>query len=227
MTKGFAVYASGGVSVPVKSVIKIEDRYGKNILAEEKKVQAKRVLSEQTAFIMTSMMKDVVNSGTATYAIRQSAGFNLPCAGKTGTNTNFRDAWFIGYTPDIVAGVWVGCDMPQYSLGSGMSGGSVTAPIWGLYMKEIYKKKSVVNFPKKPSGVLERSICSISGDIAEAGCPAINEYFIIGTEPDSRCSGLHGRLSNIKELINKQKYIIDNKNIPELFEDYDGSSSIR
>ncbi|MCL2155105.1 MAG: PBP1A family penicillin-binding protein [Leptospirales bacterium] len=218
MTKGFAVYANGGVSLPVKSITKIEDRYGKNILAEDKKLSPERVVSEQTAFIMTSMMRDVVNSGTATYAVRQAAGFRLPCAGKTGTNSNFRDAWFIGYTPDIAAGVWIGCDSPQYSLGAGMSGSAVAAPIWGLFMNEIYKKKSIVNFPQKPTGVSEISICSISGDIAERDCPTINEYFITGTEPDSKCSGLHGKLSNIKELINKQKHIIDNKNIPELFE---------
>ncbi|MCL1864240.1 MAG: PBP1A family penicillin-binding protein, partial [Spirochaetes bacterium] len=139
MTKGFAVYANGGVSLPVISVTKIEDRYGK-ILTENKELMPARVISEQTAFIMTSMMRDVIDSGTAAYAVRQTAGFKLPCAGKTGTNSNFRDAWFIGYTPNIAAGVWVGCDSPQYSLGSGMSGGAVAAPIWGLFMNEVYKK---------------------------------------------------------------------------------------
>jgi membrane carboxypeptidase/penicillin-binding protein len=167
---------------------------------------------------MTSMMRDVVDSGTGTYAVRQAAGFKLPCAGKTGTNSNFRDAWFVGYTPDIAAGVWIGCDSPQYSLGSGMSGASVAAPIWGLFMNEIYKKKSAVNFQQKPSGISEKTICSISGDIAAQSCPAINEYFITGTEPESTCNGIHGKLSNIKELINKQKHIINEKNIPELFE---------
>ena len=218
MTKGFAVYANGGMSLPVKSVIKIEDRYGKNILTEDKNQQPARVVSEQTAFIMTNMMRDVITSGTATSAVRQTAGFKLPCAGKTGTNSNFRDAWFVGYTPNIAAGVWIGCDSPEYSLGSGMSGGAIAAPIWGLYMNEVYKKRPAVSFPKKPSGVSERFICSISGDIADGGCPAINEYFLTGTEPGSKCNGLHGKLSNIKELINKQKHIIENKNIPELFE---------
>ncbi|MCL1864501.1 MAG: hypothetical protein FWF73_01670, partial [Spirochaetes bacterium] len=107
----------------------------------------------------------------------------------------------------------------QYSLGSGMSGGAVAAPIWGLFMNEVYKKRSAVDFPAKPSGISEKSICSISGDIAEKGCPAVNEYFITGTEPSSTCTGLHGKLSNIKELINRQKHIIDNKNVPELFEE--------
>jgi len=218
ITKGFAVYANGGVSVPVKSITKIEDRYGKNILAEGKKQSPARVVSEQTAFIMTNMMRDVISAGTATSAVRRTAGFKLSCAGKTGTNSNFRDAWFIGYTPNIAAGVWVGCDSPEYSLGSGMSGGAVAAPIWGLFMNEVYKKRPAVSFRQKPSGISERSICSISGDIAEGGCPAINEYFITGTEPGARCNGLHGKFSNINELINKQKHIINDKNIPELFD---------
>jgi penicillin-binding protein 1A len=219
ITKGFSVYANKGISLPVKSVARIEDRYGGDILTENKSIKPERVISEQTAFIMTSMMRDVVDSGTAAYAVRQSAGFKLPCAGKTGTNSNFRDAWFVGYTPDIAAGVWIGCDSPEYSLGSGMSGGAVAAPIWGLFMNEIHKKKPAVNFPKKPSGVSEISICLISGDIAEKGCSTINEYFIAGTEPEAKCNGLHGKLSNIKELINKQKHIINHKNIPGLFEE--------
>ena len=217
-TKGFAAYANEGVSWPVKSIIKIEDKFGKNLLSEAEKSKPARVVSKQTAFIMTSMMRDVVNSGTATYAVRQLAGFKFSCAGKTGTNSNFRDAWFVGYTPDIAVGVWIGCDLPQYSLGAGMSGGAVAAPVWGLFMNEVYKKKPTKNFPQKPSEVSERSVCSISGDIAERGCPGINEYFIVGTEPGSKCDGLHGRLSNIRELINKQKHIMDNKKITDLFE---------
>ncbi len=219
MAKGFAVYANKGISMPVVSIIKIENRNGKNILNESKKSKPSRVVSEQSAFIMTSMMRDVVDSGTASYAVRRDAGFRLPCAGKTGTNTDFRDAWFIGYTPEIAAAVWVGCESPRYSLGRGQSGASVTAPIWGLFMNEVYKNRSKVNFPGKPAGVSERNICSISGDIPDKGCPAKNEYFIPGTEPAVKCDGLHGKLSNIKELINREKKISYGKNAPKLFEE--------
>ncbi len=225
MAKGFAVYANRGKSVPAVSVTKIEDRYGKVILNTAEKIKPVQAISEQTAFIMTSMMKDVVDSGTASYAVRRAAGFRLPCAGKTGTNTDFRDAWFIGYTPDISAAVWVGCESQRYSLGSGQSGASVAAPIWGLFMNEVYKTRSRVNFPGKPPGVSERRICSISGDLAEHNCPGRNEYFIPGTEPEAKCDGLHGKLSNIKELIVRDKKTMRGKNTPKLFEKPDEENS--
>jgi penicillin-binding protein 1A len=221
MAKGFAVYANRGISVPVISITKIEDRYGKNILSISEKSKSSRAVSEQTAFIMTSLMKDVVDSGTASYAVRREAGFRLPCAGKTGTNTDFRDAWFIGFTPDIVTAVWVGCESPRYSLGGGQSGASVSAPIWGLFMNEVYKTRARTSFPGKPSGVSERLICSISGDLADKGCPGRREYFIPGTEPGSKCDGLHGRLSNIRELIIRDKKNMRSKNAPKLFEKND------
>ena len=219
MAKGFAVYANRGISLPVVSVIKIEDRYGKIISDSQEKLIPTRVVSEQTAFIMTSMMRDVVDSGTASYAIRRDAGFRLPCAGKTGTNTDFRDAWFIGFTPDVVAAVWVGCESPRYSLGRGQSGASVAAPIWGLFMNEVYKTGKGVKFPGIPAGVSVRNICSISGDIPDKGCPVKNEYFLPGTEPGAKCDGLHGKLSNIKELIIREKKTLPGKSIPNLFED--------
>ena len=218
MAKGFAVYANRGMSVPVISVTKIEDRYGNNILNNAEKIKPVRAVSEQTAFIMTSMMKDVVDSGTASYAVRRAAGFGLPCAGKTGTNTDFRDAWFIGYTPDIAAAVWVGCESQKYSLGGGQSGSAVAAPIWGAFMNEVYKTRGKVKFPGKPSGVSERRICSISGDLAERNCPVKNEYFLPGTEPEAKCDGLHGKLSNIKELIVRDKKTMRGKSAPGLFE---------
>ena len=160
---------------------------------------------------MTSMMREVIESGTASYAIKRQAGFRLPCAGKTGTNTGFRDAWFIGYTPDLVAAVWVGCDSPEYSLGSGQSGSASAAPIWGRFMADVYKTRTKTSFPGKPAGVVERYVCSVTGGIPEKGCPSRREFFISGHEPSERCDGLHGRLSNIMELIRKGK----NKMSPE------------
>ncbi len=219
MAKGFAVYANRGISMPVVSITKIEDKYGKDILKQPQKSKPLRAVSEESAFIMTSMMRDVVDSGTASYAVRREAGFRLPCAGKTGTNTDFRDAWFIGYTPGIVAAVWVGCESPSYSLGRGQSGASVAAPIWGLFMNEVYKNRTRVEFPGKPAGLSVSSICSISGDIPEKGCPTRNEYFLPGTGSGAKCDGLHGRLSNIKELITREKKTMDGKNFTRLFEE--------
>ncbi len=217
MAKGFAVYANRGLSLPVNAVVKIEDRSGRIIYNSHEILKPERAVSEQTAYIMTSMMQDVVNSGTASYAVRRAAGFKLPCAGKTGTNTSFRDAWFVGYTPDLVAAVWVGCESPRYSLGRGQSGASVAAPVWGSFMNEVYKTRERKKFPSRPGGISEARICSISGDIADRGCPAKNEYFIPGTVPSARCDGLHGKLSNIKELIDREKNSARGKTPPEIF----------
>jgi penicillin-binding protein 1A len=219
MARGFAVYANEGLYVPVISIKKVEDRYGKTIYDSSEKFKPERLISSQTAFIMTSMMKDVINSGTASYAVKRAAGFRLPCAGKTGTNTEFRDAWFIGYTADLVAAVWMGCDSPQYSLGYGQSGAAVSAPVWGSFMSEVYKTRQRKNFPGKPQGLSMVNICSVSGSIADKGCPSKAEYFIHGTEPSSRCDGLHGKLSNIKELIIREKKKIKGKAIPGFFEE--------
>lgn len=227
MAKGFAVYANGGISVPVISIIKIEDRRGKVIFEASQKSKPVRVISEQVAFIMTSMMRDVVDSGTASYAVKRAAGFRLPAAGKTGTNTEFRDAWFIGYTPDLVAAVWVGCESPQYSLGYGQSGAAVSAPIWGMFMNEVYKTRPRKNFPGKPAGVSVVKICSVTGSVADKGCPAKSEFFIPGTEPSSKCDGLHGKLSNIRELINREKKNIKGKTIPGFFEEKKDENDIK
>jgi penicillin-binding protein 1A len=154
---------------------------------------------------MTNMMRDVIESGTASYAVKKAAGFRLPSAGKTGTNTGFRDAWFIGYTPDLAAAVWVGCDSPEYSLGPGQSGSVSAAPVWGRFMAEVYKTREKTSFPHKPDGVVERVVCSVTGAIHEKGCPSRKEFFIAGHEPAEKCDGLHGRLSNIKELLIKVK----------------------
>jgi len=204
MASGFGTFANGGVHIPPHGIKKIEDRHGKEIYSS-KSIKPVKATDENTAFIMTSMLRDVVDSGTAHYAVRRAAGFRLPCAGKTGTNTKFRDAWFIGYTPDVVAAVWVGCDSPEFSLGSGQSGSASAAPIWGKFMSEIYKTGAKKSFPRMPSGVTVRNVCSITGRIPARGCPVSKEYFIKGKEPSEKCDALHGRLSNIKELINRDK----------------------
>jgi len=88
-------------------------------------------------------------------------------------------------------------------------------------MNEVYKTRAKISFPGKPSGISERGICAISGDIADKGCPAKKEYFIQGTEPGVKCDGLHGKLSNIKELITREKKTMNGKNAPKIFEKND------
>lgn len=204
IASGFGAFANRGILLPSHAIKKIEDRYGREIF-NSSSITPVKATDPKTAFIMTSMMRDVIDSGTASYAVKKAAGFRLPCAGKTGTNTGFRDAWFIGYTPDLAAAVWVGCDSPQYSLGSGQSGSAAAAPVWGRFMAEVYKTRIKNPFPGKPEGVTEKYICSVTGNLPEKGCPARKEFFIAGHEPSESCDGLHGRLSNIMELVTKSR----------------------
>lgn len=204
MTRGIAAYANGGKAVTPYSIKEIREPDGTVIFSKGKNRSIK-VMKEETAFIMTSMLKEVIDSGTASYAVKRNAGFTLPCAGKTGTNTNFRDAWFTGFTRDIAATVWVGCDSPEFTLGPGQSGSSAAAPVWGKFMKEVYKTGKYTRFPGPPKGVTTKRICAVTGKAAVKGCPGRDEYFIKGTEPSEKCNSLHGKITNIKELIRSSR----------------------
>ena len=93
---------------------------------------SRRAISETTAFLMATMMADVINAGTGARA--RQLGFRLPAAGKTGTTNGFRDAWFVGFTPALVAGVWVGFDQPRTILRNGFAA-EVAVPLWANFMK--------------------------------------------------------------------------------------------
>jgi len=141
-----------------------------------------RVISSQTAFLINSMLESVVRWGTGTRARK----LGRPVAGKTGTTNNSRDALFIGYSPELLAGVWVGSDDYSYSLGKGMTGGKAALPIWIEYMEEMLSDRPKVEFPV-PKGItwvkidisdgLRASDCSNSENIR-------TEAFIKGTEPE-------------------------------------------
>lgn len=134
MTNAFGTFANEGIWVEPIAITKIEDRNG-NII-EQVVPETREVLSEETAYIMSDMMEGVVNSGTAA-SVRQF--FHRPAAGKTGTSQNYTDAWFIGYTPQFVAGCWLGFDDARIKFGGAYGqGGKAAAPIWGRFMKLLY-----------------------------------------------------------------------------------------
>ncbi len=143
--------------------------------------------------------------GTAAGAIRLQTGFEMPAAGKTGTTTDFRDAWFVGYTPDLVAAVWVGCDMQIFSLGSGQSGAVAAAPVWGNFMREVCRFRKPGEFSRQPAGVLKIKICAKTGKLPLADCPTATEYFIKGTEPKDACLSDHDEMMSVFDLIKKDK----------------------
>lgn len=174
MTNAFGTIANEGIWVEPIAITKITDRNG-NII-EELKPDSREVLSEDVAYIMQDMMEGVVDEGTAT-SIRQF--FSRPAAGKTGTTNDYTDAWFIGFTPQFLAGVWLGFDDPRVKFGGGYGqGGKAAAPIWGRFMKYLYADDSF-DFPvayfEMPNGVEEASICSISGMLDNGSCPSHKE----------------------------------------------------
>jgi penicillin-binding protein 1A len=140
LTAVYSVFANGGLYVEPTFVTKIVDRDGR-VLAAARPAQH-RVMSQTEAATLTSMLESVVQEGTG----RRVQALGRPVAGKTGTTNDFRDAWFLGYTPGLIAGVWVGFD-DHTSLGAGETGGRVASPIWLAFMQEALQDRPRMAFP--------------------------------------------------------------------------------
>jgi len=183
MAGAFSVFANHGVYVAPYSITRIEDKDG-NIIEESSPLR-REVFSDQTAFIMTSMLEGVVNGGTGSH-VRDF--FQLPAAGKTGTTTEFADAWFVGYTPQIAASVWVGFDNKSvhFKTWDGQ-GGRAAAPIWGRFMKYVYDDPTIampLEYFEKPAKVYADTICMETKKLATPFCPdKMIEYFTDQTRP--------------------------------------------
>jgi penicillin-binding protein 1A len=186
MAAAFGVFPNHGVYVEPNAILRIEDKDG-NVLEENLPAQ-REVISEETAFIMTSMLEGVVNGGTGSH-VRDF--FQLPAAGKTGTTSEFADAWFVGFTPQLAAAVWVGFDnkIVRFKTWDGQ-GGRAAAPIWGRFMKYTYEDPNIglpLEYFVKPDGVLQETICTETKKLATEYCPkTMTEYFTSKTLP-GRC----------------------------------------
>lgn len=192
MTSAFGVFANEGVQVEPNSIIKIEDKDG-NVL-EENIPERKEVLSKETAYIMTNMMEDVINLGSG---LRIRNFFHYPAAGKTGTTQDYADAWFVGYTPQLAAGAWVGFDDQSVNFNSADGqGGRAAAPLFGRFMKYVYEDKTIpVTQPyfKMPNGVERDTICAETKKLAGEFCPVRITEIFNSKYPPAKCD-LH--LSN-------------------------------
>jgi len=179
MTSAYSVYPNQGVRMTPYSVLKVTDREGN--LLEENRPEPQDAIRADTAFVMTTLLRGVVEHGTATKA----AALKWPIAGKTGTTDDFSDAWFIGFDPDITLGVWVGYDQKK-PLGSGMTGAEAALPIWiEIFKTWIGDRKDPPKF-EAPGNIVFVAVDKTSGNAADPGTPgAINEAFIAGTQPGS------------------------------------------
>ena len=129
----YSAFANHGVYSKPFAITRIEDRFG-NVIAEYFPEQ-EEVLNARTAYVVTSMMESVMNNGTGSRS-RWAFDFTRPAAGKTGTSQEYRDAWFVGFTPQIVAGTWFGIDGPPIvSLGEKQFGNMAALPVWAQFMK--------------------------------------------------------------------------------------------
>jgi penicillin-binding protein 1A len=182
LTSAYGVFADQGVKTSPVFVLRVEDKNGK--ILEQTRTTAEEVLSPETALTMTNMMETVIQSGTA--AAAHVMGLNVPAAGKTGTTDDYTDAWFVGYTPSLVTGVWVGYDKKQ-RIGNNMTGAAAALPIWVDVVEAASKNKPPQDFPV-PNGVVARLICSQTGLLANPACPETEmELFKEGTEPTGYC----------------------------------------
>jgi len=189
MTSAYGVFANEGILVEPISILRIEDRNGKVI--EEFNPETKEVLSEEVAFVMSDMMEDVIDNGTAT-SVRQY--FHRPAAGKTGTTQNFGDAWFVGFTPQFSAGVWLGFDDARIKFGGGYGqGGKAAAPIWGKFMQLLYSDDEF-DFPVAyflmPETVEEGSVCTVTGLPSNGSCPSTMDL-VIRKSGQNKCGMFH------------------------------------
>ena len=188
ITAAYAAFANNGIYTRPLSITRIEDRYGRVIKSFT--TESREVKDEALIFLTRDLMRSVVDNGTGG-SIRWKYKFNRPAAGKTGTTNSKADAWFVGYTPQIALGVWVGMDNPAISLGKRQFGSQAALPIWARAMREIYK---ILELPKadwtQPEGIERIEICTDSYELASQWCPTDSrkyEYFLSTAKPRRSC----------------------------------------
>jgi 1A family penicillin-binding protein len=198
MTAGYAAFANGGIRPEPIMIRRVETAEGEVLFHSAP--TGERAVSEATAYLVTAMLSDVINGGTGWQARR--VGFTAPAAGKTGTTNEYRDAWFVGYTPTLATGVWVGYDQPRTIIANGYAA-TLAVPLWGRFMAAAMRGADQPQFPR-PRTVSTATICRISGKLATSNCegavdfdPATGqmvtrsavytEYFARGTEPVEYC----------------------------------------
>ncbi|HET6764533.1 MAG TPA: PBP1A family penicillin-binding protein, partial [Longimicrobiaceae bacterium] len=184
----YAAFANGGNRVTAHVVRRIEDRDGGVVWDGD--TEESSAIEPAAAYVLTTMLRDVVDRGTA--ATVRAAGFRGAAAGKTGTTNSATDVWFVGYTPELVGGIWMGFDRPQ-TIVRGASGGTIAAPVWARIMSRIYATRPMPREWAMPGGVVTAQIDRGTGAPVDAGCPArgpvYTEYFVGSAPPSVGCPG--------------------------------------
>ena len=185
VVNAYSAFANKGVLNQPFGISKVEDRYG-NTIKEYYPIR-EEVLREESAYVMTSMLQTVMDAGTGGSA-RWRHNFYHPAGGKTGTTQNWTDAWFVGFSKQLAAGVWVGVDDPQVSLGESQDGSRVALPAWGRFMTGAHDTLGLTQKKfERPDGVINVEMCSLTKDKPTNLCSLETEIFIKGTEPSQLC----------------------------------------
>jgi penicillin-binding protein 1A len=176
LVRAYAAFPSLGALMDPIFITKIVDRDG--VILEQNRPRMFLVISPQTAYLMTSILQSVVEEGTG----RKVSALHYPCAGKTGTTNEFRDAWFIGYTPDLIAGVWIGFD-DRRPLGRGETGAQAASPIWLYFMQRVVEG-TPMRFFSIPDGIVFMKVDARTGGPATFSTrDTVFECFKEGTLP--------------------------------------------
>jgi penicillin-binding protein 1A len=185
MIAAYTTFANLGTRTIPNAVLRVEDRSGK--IVWQPPVRSVEVMDTLHAWLMTDALRDVVRHGTAVGSV--GARINFPAGGKTGTTNDGFDVWFIGFTPDMVTGLWIGFDQPR-KIKANAQGGVLAAPAWSAMMREVYERRSVPSSWSRPAGLSALDVDKTTGYKATPFCPKDVHYiesFIPGTEPTAFC----------------------------------------
>jgi len=189
VTGAYAAFANGGRRVEPHLIREIVDRDGRVVWRARD--HSERALDPAIAFVLTSVLQDAIDRGTG--AAVRAAGFRGPAAGKTGTTNEEADVWFVGYTPELVAGVWMGLDQPA-TIVDGASGGTLAAPVWGRLMSRIHASRPPPEPWHAPRGVVVAQVDRRTGFVVNEECPghgpSYTEYFARAVPPRPHCPPL-------------------------------------
>ena len=194
MIAAYTTFANLGTRTVPNSILRVEDRSGK--IVWQPTTRSVSVLDSAHAWLITDALRDVVRHGTAVGSV--GARINFPAGGKTGTTNDGFDVWFIGFTPDLVTGVWIGFDQPR-KIKSNAQGGVLAAPAWTAMMREVYERRAVPTAWPRPAGLTALDIDKTTGYKATPFCPKDVHYiesFIPGTEPTGFCP-IHSPFGNV------------------------------
>jgi len=189
MVAAFSTFPTLGTQARAMGITRVENAKGELLWTPES--VRTPVLSPEEAWLMVDIMKDVVRRGSAAGSV--GAMFKIPAGGKTGTTNDGTDVWYIGFTGDLVAGVWIGLDRPE-RIKANAQGGVLAAPAWTAFMNEVYRRKPAPPDWPRPAGIVKKTVDLLSNTLWTRDCPGIEatELFISGTEPTIACGLMPG-----------------------------------